>query len=439
MDERSVTMKSGHIAILVIVALCISVGTSTASEIESFTVNGLKVIFKQNTAADIVSANMYFRGGASILSNDQAGIERLALTVAVKASERYPKEMLNAALERMSSQLTSASGIDFSSINLQCVKQYFGESWDIFADVIRSPLLTDADVALERERLITGIKQMKDNPDAYLGDLLRKAFYVDHPYSVDVDGTVETVTSFSAATLKQFYKARATTSNMLLVVVGNTTRAELEGMVRKSFESLPAGSYSTPMPPPVSHQEPSLKIVEREIPTNYISGWFPCPGYGQQESYPMMVGTAILRARVWEEVRTKRSLSYAPSAGMSADFSNHGSVYVSSTQPDSAIRVIRREVEKMRTEPVGMKELRDHLNQYVTRYYLQNETSRNQAGILARYELSGAGYQESTKFLDHLKAVTPESIQSLSEKYMKNLQSVLLGNPESLDVQSYMF
>jgi zinc protease len=439
MHERNVTMKLGTIAVTGIVALCISVGTSSASDIESFTVNGLKVIFKQNTAADIVSANMYFRGGASILNNDQAGIERLALTVAVKASERYPKEKLNAALERMSSQLTSGSGIDFSSINLQCVKQYFSESWDIFADVIRSPLFPDADVALERERLVTEIRQTKDNPDAYLSDLLRKAFFVDHPYSVDVDGTVETVTSFTAAMLKQFYKSRAMTSNMLLVVVGNTTGTELEGMVRKSFGSLPVGTYTTPPPPPVTHQEPSLKIVKRDIPTNYISGWFPSPGYGQQESYPMMVGTAILRARVWEEVRTKRSLSYAPSAGMAADFSNHGSVYVSSTQPDSAIRVIRREVEKMRREPVSAKELRDHVNQYVTRYYLQNETSRNQSDILARYELSGAGYKESAKFIDHLKAVTPESIQSLSDKYMQNLQSVLLGNPESLHVRSFMF
>jgi zinc protease len=432
-------MGTRIVVVAVTLMLSVSVGVSRAAEAESFTVNGLKVILKQSTATDIVSANMYFRGGTTAIRLDQAGIEQVSLTVAVRASEHYPKEKLNAALERMSSQLSSTAGLDFSSINLLCVTQNFAPSWDIFADVIAHPLFDEAEVTVQRQRMLSQIAQTKDDPDSYLGDLLLRAFYIDHPYSIPVDGTEETVSSFTAATLWQFYKDRVETSKMLLVVVGNTTRAELERMVQKSFGRLPQGTYTPAMPPAMTHQEPSLKIVQRNIPTNYISGWFPCPGYGQKDSYPMMVASAILRARVWEEVRTKRSLSYAPSAAMGSAFSNHGSIYVSSTQPDSAVRVMAREVERMKRETVGTKELRDHLNLFVTRYYLRNETARSQADALARYELSGVGYQESMRFVDAIKGVTPEAIQSLCIKYMNNLQMVLLGNPVTIDVKSFMF
>ncbi len=60
-------------------------------------------------------------------------------------------------------------------------------------------------------------------------------------------------------------------------------------------------------------------------------------------------------------------------------------------------------------------------------------------GEPARYELAAVGYGEGVKLPDHIKAVTAEDIQSLTGKYMKNLPSMLLGHPESLDVRSHMF
>ena len=67
-----------------------------AQKLESFTVNGLKVILKQNTSNDIIAVNLIFKGGTTILEPEQAGIETLALNVALKASENYPKDKLNA-------------------------------------------------------------------------------------------------------------------------------------------------------------------------------------------------------------------------------------------------------------------------------------------------------------------------------------------------------
>jgi len=80
----------------------------------------------------------------------------------------------------------------------------------------------------------------------------------------------------------------------------------------------------------------------------------------------MMVATAILRARVWEEGADQEVSLLCAERMDGALILEPRDVYVSSTQPDSAIRVIRREVEKIKSEPVGAKELRDHLNLYVT-------------------------------------------------------------------------
>jgi len=405
----------------------------------SFVVNGLKVIVQQNTSTDIVAASMCYRGGAAVLNSHEAGIEKLALAVAVKASDRYPKDKLNATIERMNTALSSSASLDFSSVDMQCVKQYFDASWDVFTDVILHPAITTEDVELERQQMLTGLKQMRDNPDAYLSDLVRRAFYVDHPYETSVDGEVETVSSFTPEQLKSYLAKRTTPAQMLLIVVGNVSPEDIEAKVKAAFGAISQGSYTVPLPPAVQHHEPSLKIVHRVLPTNYIEGYFPSPSLSSSDYYAMAAAGAVLRYRLFEEVRTKRSLSYAPGGGIGGNFANFGYIYVTAVEPDTTIKVMSAELRKMMTEPVSLAELRNTVNTFITGYYLRNETNRSQANVLARYELSGAGYQEAANFISDVKKVTPEEIQNACKKYIKNLQFVIIGNPESLEVKNFAF
>jgi len=78
---------------------------------------------------------------------------------------------------------------------------------------------------------------------------------------------------------------------------------------------------------------PSIKIVRRELPTNYIMGCYSAPRFGSAESYPMILAESILEDRLFEEVRTKRSLSYAPAAGLGRLFTNYGLIYVTAVRP----------------------------------------------------------------------------------------------------------
>lgn len=146
-----------------------------------------------------------------------------------------------------------------------------------------------------------------------------------------------------------------------------------------------------------------------------------------------------LRYRLFEEVRTKRSLSCAPAAGLGQVFTNYGIIYVTAVQPETTVTVMLNEVKKLQNEPVSEKALNDQRNVYLTGYYLNTETNGSQADLLARYELSGAGYVKAGKYLESLRNVTPEAIQKVCQKYMHNLQFVLLGNPAKLKLAPFTY
>jgi zinc protease len=153
----------------------------------------------------------------------------------------------------------------------------------------------------------------------------------------------------------------------------------------------------------------------------------------------MTLGTSILSDRVFEEVRTKRSLSYAAMAMGGPNFSSYRGIYTTTVKPETTITVMVDEIKKLQNEPVSAKSLKDKRNVYVTGYYMNLETNASQANMLAHYELSGAGYQKATKLMENMSKVTAEEIQKVCSEYIRNLQFVLIGNPVSLQLSPFMF
>ena len=203
--------------------------------------------------------------------------------------------------------------------------------------------------------------------------------------------------------------------------------------------SLPQGAFKMIPPVTVRHSTPSVEVVERKLPTNYIMGLFPAPPFGSPESYPMLLGRSILQERLFLEVRTKRALSYAPATRGGNLFSNYGALYVTAVKPDSTIGVMVGELKKLQTVPAPAKVVNDQKNGYLTQYYLTVESDASQADALARYELSGAGYEEFTRLVENVRKVTPEEIQKVWSEYAHNLQFVILGSPGTLRLTPFLY
>ena len=148
----------------------------------------------------------------------------------------------------------------------------------------------------------------------------------------------------------------------------------------------------------------------------------------------MRIASSLLRDRVFEEVRAKRNLSYAPDAFLRTQAANVGGLYVTAVDANQSIRVMLNEIARLQTEPVGAEDIHAVIAQYLTTYYLGQETNAAQAGELAQYELIGGGWRNSVEFLERLSAVTPADIQRVAQKYMRNIRFVVLGNPRSVDM-----
>jgi zinc protease len=410
-----------------------------AALVTELDVNGLKVLVKRRAGSQTVSAGLFLRGGSRNITAENAGIESLLLSVATEASQAFPRERMRSELARMGTVIGAGSNLDYSALTLNSTRQNFDRSWEIFADVALHPSLTPEDMQLVQSRMVSGLRDDTDDPDTYLQRLQERVAYAGHPYLNRPQGTAETVAHLTVDDLRRYHQQMMQTSRLLLVIVGDLDPAQLRQRISDSFGKLPRGNYNAPPLPPLSFDTPSVEVTKRGLPTNYIQGWFTAPPLTAADIYPMRIASSILQDRVFEEVRVKRNLSYAPSAFLKSQSANVGGIYVTAVDANQAIRVMLGEITRLQREPIGRDDITGVVSQYLTSYYLGQETNAAQVGELAQYELIGGGWRNSFEQLERLRAVTPADVQRVAHAYMKNIRFVVLGDPARVDTKVFTF
>ena len=410
-----------------------SVVAKQAALVSEFEVNGLKVLLKRREGSLTVATGLFIRGGAANINAQNAGIETLMLSAATEATTNFPRAKMRSELSRMGTVIGSSSNNDYSVLSLATTRMHFDRSWEIFADVALRPSFTKEDVALVQERQVVSLSDDTDSPDVYLQRLQERVAYAGHPYLNNTSGTPETIAKLTPQDLREYHTKLMETSRLLLVIVGDLNPNDVRGLVTASFGKLPRGNYTLKAVPQLAFDKSTVEITPRELPTNYVQGLFTAPSLTSPDIYPMRIASSLLRDRVFEEVRVKRNLSYAPDAFLRTQAANVGGLYVTAVDANQSIRVMLSEIARLQNEPVGAEDIQSVVAQYLTTYYLGQETNAAQAGELAQYELIGGGWRNSVNFLEKLTAVTPADIQRVSQKYMRNIRFVVLGNPRSVD------
>jgi zinc protease len=401
---------------------------------EELDVDGLHVILRQNPASEVVSAKAFLQGGLAFAGRQRAGLELLMLEVAEKQSANYPKEKMAHELTRLGASLSSGAAPDYSTFTLTSLRRSFAESMRIFLDALVHPSITDGELALARERRLNAIKGEEDDPDQSIERISIENTYGDHPFAANPLGTAELVKAATTKQLRDLHASTVNRSRLLLVVVGNVTRPELEAVLKPVVKDLPAGDYHPADAAPITNAERlSTKRTARDLPTVYVSGFFPAPNPRSEDYAATRVAMSVLSHRLFEEIRTKRNLSYAPFAGLRRRSAAIGELYVTTPDPNAAIQVMRDEVEKMRTTLVPETELKEQVLQMKTGTLMGLQAANDIANSLGEWELLGGDWSNFDALLTKLDDVTPEQVRRAMEKYAHHVDFALLGKVEGVD------
>ncbi len=407
--------------------------SSQAALVSEFDAGGIKVILKRRPNSPTVAGGLFIKGGARNIDEKTAGIERLTLATAIEAGKNTPRATVRRELSRMGSGIGSAATNDYSVISIASTRPDFERAFDIFSDVTLNPVFAEDDLNRNREQLLAALRESSSVPEAALANLERRIVYSGHPYANDVSGTPTTIASFTANDLRAYHKKIMESSRLLFVFVGDIEPEKLKSMIVAKYGKLPKGAYKdTPMPA-LQFNGGSLDTVQRTVPTNYVKGTFAAPALSSPDYYAMRVAMSLLQTLVYQEVRGRLQLSYAPDADMENFAANTGNISVSTTDPNRATVAMLNQIRLLQERTLPAEVIEEIAAFFLTRYYMEQETSAAQAGELARYELVGGGWRNAFEFINGVRKVTPQDLRTVSNKYMRNIRFTYVGDTSGLN------
>jgi zinc protease len=410
---------------------------SAPSNISELNINGLKVVLER-TEGEVVAVNLFLKGGVRNINASNQGIEYLLFQAAKRGSESYPPDLLNSELRRMGTTIGVGVGKDFTIVSLRCLKRYFDTSFDIFTDVLLHPTLNEREVEIVRKDLIRRAKQERDLPGLHVHNIAGELFFEGHPYLLKPQGIESSLAHISASDLAVYREENLVTSKLLMVVVGNVTPSDIEGKVEGSWGKLPRGKWS-PTPLPSIKNRPGVKVVEENIPTNYILGFYSTPDLCHEDYYPMLLACDVLSHRLDEKIRAQSSLAYTTYCEMYSLSPNYGVLYLVTPQPPESVSIMFQEIQRLKEERIDEETLKDVAAVYITKHYLSDETAASQAQNLALYELEGRGWEDYLTFEQRIKRVTPDDILRVTQKYLRNFSFGVLGMPDELSSEEAVY
>jgi len=234
--------------------------------------NGLKIVLAERHTAPVVNFSLLVAGGYSSDPNVAPGICSFSQRMLEEGTPTRDSLKIGEELESLSANFNAGANLDYSSVNLNALKINMDKALDIYADLILHPAFPQKEFdRLQKERL-AAIQREKVTPiQMGLRVLPTLLFGKDHPYDEGFigTGTTASVSKMTRADLAKYHDTWFKPNNATLLIVGDTTLAEIKPRLEKLFANWKPGDV------------PALNIPDVPQPPKDVVYLMDRPGSGQ--------------------------------------------------------------------------------------------------------------------------------------------------------------
>jgi zinc protease len=200
--------------------------------------NGLKVILAERHDVPLVNLWMAVDAGYAADQFAVPGTAKLVGTLLIDGTRTRNALEINDQAALLGAQLESFSNLDFSYVRLSALKSKLDPSLNLFADVTLNPSFPEADFKREQKLLLDAIQQERKEPFSMALRVFPSLLYgPGHAYGNPLtgSGTSANVQKITRDDLAKFHQTWFRPNNATLVVVGDTTLAEMTPKLAELF------------------------------------------------------------------------------------------------------------------------------------------------------------------------------------------------------------
>jgi zinc protease len=427
-------MKTRNIFVLAAAAILWNISPASAQKAAYETiVDGVKVIV-QPSGNDIVEIQTFIKGGVQNYPATKMGIESVAMTALTECGTvKYDKNTFKNQLDKVSAQMYGYASKDYAVLRMNCIKSDFETVWPLYAQALTQPKFDAKEFLRIKQDAVNSLKAQESQPDAAIDNYANKVAFAGRDYAKNPAGTVEIIQKLTPEETKAYYKSLLTKSRLLIVVVADLGKADLESRVKAMLDGIKQGPPFQMKKSFFRAYKNTFSAEQRELATNYVEGITSGPEVGTPDFNAFNVAMRIFGDKHFLEIRTNNGLSYAPQSWFSTGATSTARFAVSTTEPNKYIAVFDKLVDKIKREGFKADEVANMKVTYLTGFYYRQETNSAQASALGANEIMFNNWKRSFSLVDDVKKLTVDDINNAFRKYIGNIAWVYQGDPKKVN------
>jgi zinc protease len=206
--------------------------------------NGLKIVLAERHSIPQVNFQMMVDAGYAADQSILPGTGGMTLSLLEGGTKRRNALQISDELLRLGANLNAGSDLDTSTVSMSALKENLDASLDVFADVILNPSFPPEDFGRLQKQRLSQIQQEKVQPIGIALRVFAGLLYgPGHAYSNPLtgSGTEESVSRLKREDLMKFHQTWFKPNSATLIVVGDTTMAEIKPKLEKLFQGWQRG------------------------------------------------------------------------------------------------------------------------------------------------------------------------------------------------------
>ncbi|HXW91703.1 MAG TPA: pitrilysin family protein [Terriglobales bacterium] len=393
--------------------------------------NGLKIVLAERHTAPVVNLTLMVDSGYAADPSNAPGTASFTQRMLEEGTPTRDSLKIGEELESLSANFNAGANLDWSLVSLNTLKSTMDNSLDIYADLILHPAFPQKEfVRLQKER-IAGIKREKVTPNMMALRVVPGLIYgKGHPYAVPFTGTgtEASVANMTREDLVKFHETWFKPNNSTLLVVGDTSLAEITPKLETHFASWKPGEVPRKTLPQVPQPEKDVVyLIDRPgSGQSVICGAQLAPPRNDPDAVYLQLVNDIFggkfSSRINMNLREDKHWSYGvfsqlPNARGQRPFISISAVQTDKTK-DSMAELVKEYTGIVGPKPITAEEVTDEQNNSTLGLPGTFETDQQVSGAygtILQYDLPEDYYDT---FTQRAMSLTPDSAEQIAKKYI---------------------
>lgn len=398
--------------------------------------NGIRVVSVQTGDVPIATISMLVPGGSKTDPRAKAGVANLAASLADKGVGDMDAQAIAARFESLGASFGGGAGSDGTSFSLTAPVANLEQAGALAARIVRGATYPQGEFERERKRAMDGLLVANKDPSDLSSFVARVVMYGDAPYGSQPGGTTESLAAITREDLLAHREAYFHPDTLQIVVSGGIDPQAAIALAEEMFGDWKVSAPPGDVPGDSAGDHQPVRTIVIDMPDAgqaSVIAAVRAPSRTDEDFYALELANSVLgggsSARLFEEVRTKRSLSYGAYSGF-ADRQDESILQASAqTKNESAAEVAQiflNEFERLGTEPLD-DDLLEKRRLYMTGSYARAlETSGGFNAIVATLLQQGLDPAEAARFAEQLDGVDADAANLAARTYVDPARATIV-------------